>query len=54
MSALRKAQIHYDNMLPPEDEEAPVDEQDVADWKRSAIEDVMDQGSAFAPKPLGS
>ncbi len=53
MSALRECQEHYDNMLPPEDEEAPVDEQDVTEWKKSAIEGVMHQGSAFAPNPWG-
>lgn len=54
MSALRKCQEHYDNMLPPEDEdEAPIDEADLAEWKSAAIEDLMDQGSAFAPNPWG-
>ncbi|EXF96274.1 hypothetical protein HK44_020415 [Pseudomonas fluorescens HK44] len=51
--ALRDCQARYDNMLPPEDEEAPVDEQDVAEWKKAAIEDLMDQGSAYAPNPWG-
>lgn len=53
MSALRKCQEHYDSMLPPEDEDLPIDEQDLAEWKSAAIEDLMDQGSAFAPNPWG-
>jgi hypothetical protein len=52
-AALRACQSRYDNMLPQEDDEAPVDEQDVAEWKKAAIEDVMHQGSAFAPNPWG-
>lgn len=52
-AALKSCQARYDAQLPPEDDEAPIDEQDLAEWKCEAIEDLIDQGSAFAPNPWG-
>jgi len=52
-AALKICQARYDAQLPPEDDEASIDEQDLAEWKLTAVEALMDQGSAFAPNPWG-